>query len=223
MDKPSQHIHTARQMKDWDDLTGLPGYPAFMRDLDRWIAAEETVAIGLVDLDMFGKLNEAYGDAAGDAVLRLLAESLREAVAGQGAIYRYGGDAFGVLFRGGEKEQAFLTLEAARSAFSGKRVVTVQGESLELAVAVSVGVACIPDDGADPTEAVRKANEALYRAKSSGRNKAALAREEKMVTKTSHYSQGQLQGLSRLAKRMGVGEAMLLREALDDLLRKYNA
>jgi hypothetical protein len=44
-----------------------------------------------------------------------------------------------------------------------------------------------------------------------------------MVTKTSHYTQGQLAGLARLAKRMGAGEAVLLREALDDVLRKYNA
>jgi len=49
-----------------------------------------------------------------------------------------------------------------------------------------------------------------------------LAREEKMVTKTSHYQQGQLLGLRRLAEREGIGEAVLLREALNDLLRKYN-
>jgi hypothetical protein len=70
---------------------------------------------------------------------------------------------------------------------------------------------------------MRKASEALYRAKVGGRNKVCLAREERMVTKTSHYAQGQLYGLSRLAKRKGVGEAVLLREALDDLLRKYNS
>ncbi len=44
-----------------------------------------------------------------------------------------------------------------------------------------------------------------------------------MVTKTSHYTQGQLLGLRRLSEREGFGEAVLLREALNDLLRKYNA
>ena len=44
-----------------------------------------------------------------------------------------------------------------------------------------------------------------------------------MVTKTTHYTQGQLEGLSRLAKREGLNEATLLREALDDLLRKRNS
>ena len=70
---------------------------------------------------------------------------------------------------------------------------------------------------------IRKCSEALYRAKISGRNKVSLAREEKMVTKTTHYTTGQLDGLQRLAKREGLNEATLLREALDDILRKYNS
>ena len=65
-------------------------------------------------------------------------------------------------------------------------------------------------------------SDALHRAKTTGRNKVSLAREERMITKTSHYTQGQLERLSELATREGVGEAVLLREALDDLLRKYS-
>ena len=84
-------------------------------------------------------------------------------------------------------------------------------------------MASFPDDGDDPAILIRKCSEALYRAKVRGRNQVALAREEKMVTKTTHYTQGQLEGLSRLAKREELNEATLLREALDDLLRKYNS
>jgi predicted DNA-binding protein len=62
----------------------------------------------------------------------------------------------------------------------------------------------------------------MYRSKAAGRSKVSLAREERMVTKTSHYTQGQLDRLSNLAKREGLGEAVLLREAMDDLLRKYS-
>ena len=53
-------------------------------------------------------------------------------------------------------------------------------------------------------------------------DKVAMAKEEKMVPKTSHYTQDQLQRLAKLAKREGVGEAILLREALDLLLKKYD-
>jgi hypothetical protein len=71
-------------------------------------------------------------------------------------------------------------------------------------------------------EVVRKSEGALYRAKAGGRNRVCLSREEKMVTKTSHYTYEQLQRLSELAKKEGLGEAVLLREALDDLLKKYD-
>ena len=56
----------------------------------------------------------------------------------------------------------------------------------------------------------------------TGRSRVCLAREEKMVTKTSHYTAEQLQQLTKLSKREGIGEAVLLREALDALLQKYD-
>ena len=127
-----------------------------------------------------------------------------------------------VLCEGIEKEQAFLRMEEARASFDGDHVVDLGNTSLKLNLTVSMGVAALPDDASKAPDLIRKCSEALYRAKVTGRNKVALAREKKMVTKTSHYTQGQLEGLSRLAKREGLNEATLLREALDDLLRKRN-
>lgn len=182
-----------------------------------------SVSMSLFDIDLFGELNERLGAEAGDAILEQVSRSLRETVVGSGEVLRYGGDAFAVLFAGVEKEEAFLLAERARQAFRERRIVCVADKEVEFHLTLSAGVATIPDDGSACVDVVRKANEALYRAKVGGRNRVCLAREERMVTKTSHYTQGQLAGLSRLAKRMGVGEAVLLREALDDLLRKYNA
>jgi hypothetical protein len=68
---------------------------------------------------------------------------------------------------------------------------------------------------------LRKADQALYRAKASGRNQIRLAYEERMVPKTTHYTQTQLERLSKLAQERGVNEADLLREAMDDFLTKY--
>ncbi|MCP4643947.1 MAG: diguanylate cyclase [bacterium] len=211
-----------------DELTGLDRYDAFSLAFEAGIGQSEKLggecSVGLIDIDRFRKLNETYGCEAGDGVLVALSAHLSEVFAECGAVFRYGGDAFAVVMPGVDKEDAFLTLEQARSGFEGEREVSAgEGKTVTLEARITVGVAAYPADGAGPQDVVRKVNEALYRAKDQGGNKVCLAREEKMVTKTSHYAQGQLYGLSRLAKREGVGEARLLREALDDLLRKYNA
>lgn len=210
-----------------DALTGVPGYSAFVSDITQEIQAAEPqdggcVSVALADLDYFARVNKEKGEAAGDAVLQALARHLEASFEGQGKVYRFGGDALAVLLPGVVKEQAFLLAEQARKAFDRTHALTVGGHKVSLPLSVSVGVAAYPDDGGKDAEVIRKANEAVYRAKVTGRNRVCLAREEKMVTKTSHYTQGQLEGLSRLAKREGLNESVLLREALDDLLRKYN-
>ncbi len=181
------------------------------------------VSLGLVDIDWFGKINASHGPTVGDGIIACLEMHLAHTLGTDATVKRYGGDAFGAIFPATEKEDAFLRIEAARDAFDKSHVVEADGQRVELSLSISAGLATHPDDAADDTLLIRKANEALYRAKVGGRNKVCLAREEKMVTKTSHYAQGQLHGLSRLAKRKGIGEAELLREALDDLLRKHNA
>ncbi|MBR4332304.1 MAG: diguanylate cyclase [Clostridia bacterium] len=174
--------------------------------------AELTIAV--IDLDRFMHINENFGRAAGDRVLidtgRYLAADLP-----QGAeIYRIAGDEFGILFPGMEKEDVFLLMEQKRAAFGVK---APDGEEMT----ISIGIAAAFDDASRYQELMRKAESAMFRVKYAGRNKVALAREEKMVPKTSHYTADQLRRLTALSKREGVGEAILLREALDMLLKKY--
>ena len=88
-------------------------------------------------------------------------------------------------------------------------------------VTISGGVSAFPADAVDDTELIRMTDQALYRAKTTGRNKICIAQIEKMVVKTAHYPVTQLSRLSSLAKERSIGEATLLREALDDLLTKY--
>lgn len=205
----------------------IAGYTQFLEAFDAAIAhasgSNQGVSIALIDIDHFGAINETYGQDFGDAVIQRLAEELAVSIEDRGSIFRYGGDAFMVLFDQLEKEQAFLCIEVARKSLDGTHTVSVDEASQDIAVSVSCGVAAFPDDAAKSTDVIRKCSEALYRAKISGRNKVALAREEKMLTKTTHYTAGQLDGLQRLAKREGLNEAPLLREALDDILRKYNS
>ena len=206
--------------KPMDHLAGIGDYERFLDALTATLEAAgekgPPVVLALIDLDWFGKYNAEAGKEAGDRVLARLSELLGEHFASQGQVFRYGGDAFALLLQDVEKETVFLQLEALRKTFAG------EAKEANPSLSISVGLAAYPEDGARENELIRRMNEALYRAKVSGRDRICLARAEKMVTKTSHYGQGQLEGLSRLAKREGVHEAALLREALDDLLRKYN-
>ena len=125
-------------------------------------------------------------------------------------------DEFGIIFRGTmEREEIFLFLNDLKNNYS---VATPDGERQT----VTIGMATAFEDASRCAELVRKADGALFRAKVAGGNKVAMAKEEKMVPKTSHFTQDQLQRLAKLAKREGVGEAILLREAVDLLLKKYD-
>lgn len=210
-----------------DPLTGLATYDqflaAFSECLSNCTEKQSSLSLGLIDIDWFGKVNGKNGEEVGDLLLQKLASFVAEKLTSDGRLYRYGGDAFMVLFESLNKEDAFLVMEGIRKEVEGPHAVRVGGKRLEVPLTISCGVAAYPDDGVSARELMRKSNEALYRAKVRGRNTVALAREEKMVTKTTHYTQGQLEGLSRLAKREKMNEAALLREALDDLLRKHNS
>ncbi len=221
-----------------DELTGLPTLSAFSQAFQAAAAqaheAGGSLSLALVDIDLFKQLNDTHGREAGDLVLQALAKHL-SASAADGPVFRYAADEFAVIMPGVEKEQAFLRMEQARADFDKEHVFTelhvhagagqspdINQKQLRVRATFSGGIASYGDDGETWVEIVRKAEDALHRAKVGDRNRICLAREEKMVTKTSHFTQGQLKRLSQLSKCEGVTDAVLLREALDDLLRKHD-
>lgn len=208
----------------FDTLTGLPGRHTFDRELSAAIARaevdEKPLSVAFVDIDRFEELNRDFGHAGGDAILQALSEALRN-LSEDATAFRYGGDEFAIILKDLEREQAFLRLEAVRAGIEQIALQVGDTSIPKGAITMSGGVAAYPIDGSSLNELFRKADGALYRAKSTGRNKIALAYEERMSPKTSHYTLTQLERLSELAKEQGVGEAVLLREALDDLLSKY--
>jgi diguanylate cyclase (GGDEF)-like protein len=206
-----------------DELTQLPEYEACVSELGLRIDGSQPVAIVLVDIDWFGRVNLTRGRDAGDTTIAALGQFLSDQTVGRAQVFRYGGDAFMLILPQTEKEQAFIVAEGLRRDIATGVGVGTDSDGANSRITVSCGVAAYPDDGNSASGILRKVCEGLYRAKVSGRNKAVLAREERMVTKTVHYTQGQLEGLARLAQREDLNEATLLREALDDLLRKYNS
>lgn len=205
-----------------DQLTGFRNYEQFVKDLEELSQASvekcQDLSLAMIDIDSFMRVNEEYGHEIGDYVIISIAQHIKSNTPEDALLYRYAGDQFAVLLPSTEKEKAFLIIEKIRETYC----VDFDKKPDSLNVTLSAGISCFPHDGTRTADVIRKAEGALYRAKSGSRNKVCLSREEKMITKTSHYTFEQLKRLSELAKREDLGEAVLLREALDDLLKKYD-
>lgn len=185
--------------------------------LPEMLKKNDRVTLVMIDMDSFMQVNDTYGHDEGDRVLIDTGRYLQASLPADAALFRFGGDQFAVLFPGGnEKEEVFLLMERIRAGYS----CPLPDGSQQT---ISMGISSSPDDGELPSDLIRKADAAMVRAKLNGQNRVCLAREEKMVVKTAHYPQDMLHRLTKLSKRTGAGEALLLREALEQLLRKYDA
>lgn len=213
--------HAERKVSAVNDALQFPTGDAFEEELNAILnsdveASGEIVAIALIDCDKFDHINKDFGIGEGDRVLIEAGKYIRDNLPEGAKVYRIGGDEFAILFRGiMEREEIFLYLNDLKNHYA---VQTPDGQRQT----ITVGMATAFEDANRCVELIRKADGALFRAKVSGGNKVSMAKEEKMVPKTSHFTQDQLQRLAKLAKREGVGEAILLREGLDLLLKKYD-
>ena len=219
--KALNRVHAQRKTTAVSDVLQFPDGDQFEADLTEIFAGDaessgEIIAIALIDCDRFDHINHDFGVEEGDRVLIEAGKYVQANLPEGAKVYRIGGDEFAVLFRGDmEREDIFLFLNDLRNNYA---VTTPDG----VRQTFTVGLATAFEDASRTPELIRKADSALFRAKVAGGNRVALAKEEKMVPKTSHYTQDQLQRLSRAAKQEGIGEAILLREALDMLLKKYD-
>ena len=213
--------HAEKKQTAVNDALQFPTGDAFEEDLNGILNSDaeangEIVAIALIDCDRFDHINRDFGGDEGDRILIEAGKFIRDSLPEGARVYRIGGDEFGIIFRGTmEREEIFLFLNELKNNYS---VRTPDG----VRQTITIGMATAFEDANRCAELIRKADGALFRAKVSGGNRVAMAKEEKMVPKTSHFTQDQLQRLAKLSKREGVGEAILLREALDLLLKKYD-
>jgi diguanylate cyclase (GGDEF)-like protein len=184
------------------------------------LAGEPVTSVLQIDLDDFLGLNEEAGREGGDRVLAAAASVLESTAKKEGwSVVRVGGDEFSVVAPGLPLEKAFLRAEALRQELGA--AMTKAAPNGRRATA-SVGVANAPRDAKSGPELLRKADLALYSAKEQGGDAVGLTPGDEMVLKSSYYSVAQLGRLKSLAERLKTKEAVLLREGLDDLLRKYD-
>jgi diguanylate cyclase (GGDEF)-like protein len=164
---------TARQLALVDTATGLANRRWFEAEFAEAAAVRPATgfAVVLIDLDYFKAVNDTLGHAAGDAVLRAVAERLRAMPDGVRLAARLGGDEFAVItttLPGRDALGAFC--EALRGAVM--QPLVVEGQSLD--VSASIGAALWPDDGASLPDLLAAADMALYRAKREGRGRARV-------------------------------------------------
>ncbi|MGX7703927.1 bifunctional diguanylate cyclase/phosphodiesterase [Methylobacterium sp. Gmos1] len=157
-------------MAGHDALTGLPNRAQLQERLDAALAerrADETVSVFCLDLDGFKEVNDTHGHPVGDELLRLVARRLREAVGGTALVGRLGGDEFAVI-RCAPSHPAGIAALAERIVRLLRLPFDVQGH--EVAIGTSIGLATTEERGTTTAELLRRADVALYQAKSAGKN-----------------------------------------------------
>jgi len=166
-----------RQLAVRDGLTGLYNRRAFNELLVSAIANEDRrddgqLALVILDLDHFKKLNDTFGHPAGDAALRSVARLLAQHLRKGDQAARYGGEEFVVIFPGANRERGVHAAERLRLAVAKHRLVF---EGARIPLAASFGVAIWPTDGKEPDDLLSSADRALYAAKQGGRNRVMAA------------------------------------------------
>ncbi|MCI0482959.1 MAG: GGDEF domain-containing protein [candidate division NC10 bacterium] len=178
-------IETSYVLAYRDELTGLRTRRALTEAL---LKLGGRYAVAMIDVDHFKKFNDEYGHDAGDQLLRMLASKLTK-VLGDDKAFRYGGEEFCILFSGQSIQDAIPHLETLRRAVEASPL-TLRGldrptqkpresksdgaQRQTASVTVSIGVAEAKDRNTDPEHVIKAADEALYRAKNTGRNMVSV-------------------------------------------------
>jgi diguanylate cyclase (GGDEF)-like protein/PAS domain S-box-containing protein len=159
-------------MANHDALTGIGNRTVLHEKLEEAIARlrrrQETFAVLMLDLDGFKHVNDTLGHAAGDELLKELAGRLNVSLRETDVLTRLGGDEFAIIQSGEENQREAAIALAVRVLEVVAEPFDLEGDNVT--IGTSIGIAVAPEDGADAGELLKRADLALYRAKSEGRN-----------------------------------------------------
>ncbi len=165
-------IRETYRLAFYDELTSMPGRRALVEDMAK---LGRKYSLAMIDIDHFKKFNDTYGHDTGDEVLKMVASKLLS-VGGGGKAYRYGGEEFTILFPSKEVNECFghvdiLRQNIATSAF----VVRNKKKAKTIYINISAGLVQNSPKDKNPFAVMKRADNALYKAKEAGRNKVIKA------------------------------------------------
>jgi len=164
-------LHQAHEQAFVDPLTGVANRRAYdgriKLEFERWKRNREPLVLAVLDIDRFKGINDEYGHAVGDKVLRTISQLVDKKVRDSDFFGRVGGEEFAIIFTGSDLDNAVKRLNQFRESvagckfgYKGKRIV----------ITMSVGCALFAE-GDTPDSVFERADQALYKAKQTGRNK----------------------------------------------------
>lgn len=185
-------IQYAHRMAFLDALTMVPNRRALDEQLSR---LRNLYAIAMVDIDFFKQFNDTHGHKTGDNVLRKTASQLQQ-VGGGGRVFRYGGEEFAIVFPGKTAREAGIYCEEIRKQIANEPFYrrgpkrprrppkhppenrpSQDNTAHKLSITVSIGIAAPGSRAVKPEKILQQADNALYHAKKTGRNKVIIARQ----------------------------------------------
>jgi diguanylate cyclase (GGDEF)-like protein/putative nucleotidyltransferase with HDIG domain len=212
-DRLSELFHLLRDAAHHDALTALLNRRGFQRvfdtELERARRADQALSLIVGDIDRFKRVNDAHGHAAGDAVLRRVADAIRGAKRGFDSAARVGGEEFAVLAPDCDEHGAYMLAERIRAAVH--EALTARDEASPLTI--SFGISTFPLHGQSTDGLLRAADQALYAAKRLGRNRSVISSAEVpgILARTVRSSDGdahvELAALLKLAEALDVRDS----------------
>ena len=163
-----------------DPLTGLLNRQSFAETFERLTNVEtqsrDKLAVAIMDIDHFKAINDTYGHQAGDTVIRNITASIKSSMRGSDPIFRWGGEEFLVLLPGANQNQAEARLESLRIQLNNSKVQLETTDDYPT-VTLSIGLT-IYKPGETSATVLNRADQALYAAKTNGRNQICVMSED---------------------------------------------
>ena len=160
-------IRESYRLAFYDELTSLPGRRAMVEDMAK---LGRKYSLAMCDIDFFKKFNDTYGHDTGDEVLKIVASKFSK-VSGGGKAYRYGGEEFVILFPSKDTSETFVHVDSLREQIATTPFrVRNKSNTKDIYINISAGVTQNSQKDKDPFAVMKRADNALYKAKKAGRN-----------------------------------------------------